>query len=391
IRNRLRQVGDMPLWSAPVTRRSVSLLQNHVTGPEHLESIVEDSALYRIPDVGTQSMGRGSRDRPRPSVNLSSPRTPMYMPAYYAYLQGVSSSGWSRQGSSYFTGSVNATGSQGPGTIQASRSSIDAGTGSLWTGDVPEQVKTIDPLHVDMLYRLLYRLGILAVESDTEAVLPSFEYFVAHQDDDLSSYRIHRASTVSIGSIQHHGARCQQPQNGGMPESELMPDNEQRPTPVASPTFRSRSVSPSLVQSTMAMSLNRQPPLTTDEQPCVPEKDVPDMQLSIALNEPPVPLYLTEDMSQQHLVAILAMLVRQLECAVDVLDSRMQDVRVSPPVRNDSKMDGGITGDGALQNALEQVAKGNHGLDSVGIEWTKEHVLSALESYLNRLMHQSEH
>ncbi|KAJ2114286.1 cysteinyl-tRNA synthetase, partial [Coemansia sp. RSA 922] len=217
IRNRLRQVGDMPLWSAPVTRRSVSLLQNHVTGPEHLESIVEDSALYRIPDVGTQSMGRGSRDRPRPSVNLSSPRTPMYMPAYYAYLQGVSSSGWSRQGSSYFTGSVNATGSQGPGTIQASRSSIDAGTGSLWTGDVPEQVKTIDPLHVDMLYRLLYRLGILAVESDTEAVLPSFEYFVAHQDDDLSSYRIHRASTVSIGSIQHHGARCQQPQNGGMP------------------------------------------------------------------------------------------------------------------------------------------------------------------------------
>ncbi|KAJ2819210.1 hypothetical protein GGI24_004860, partial [Coemansia furcata] len=477
IRNRLRQVGDMPLWSAPVTRRSVSLLQNHVTGPEHLESIVEDGsgAHYRLPDAGTQSVGRGSRDRgTRPSGNMPvlSPRAPMYMPAYYAYLQGSSGAptSWSRQGSSYFPGPANAViGSpwQGPvpGSIQMSRSSIDAGTGSIWTAmggsgsSALEQAKTIDPLQVDILYRLLYRLGILAVESDTEAVLPSFEYFVAHQDDDLSSYRIHRASTVSVGSMQHYSAasRDQQLQqamtslNGAsslpqMPESEMAAaaardgtktnprtnainesevDNdkalnvEMRPThatvsmplgsPVGSPTFRSRSVSPSLVQSTLAaaMSLDRQAQSTSprmhaslatvdDEQPslhmaAMPEKDIPDMQLSLALNEPPVPLYLTEDMSQQHLVAILAMLVRQLECAVDVLDNRMHEdaraKRMSPMyTRNDSKMDGGIPSDGALQSALEQVSKESHGLASAGIEWTKEHVLSALESYLNRLM-----
>ncbi|KAJ2703793.1 cysteinyl-tRNA synthetase [Coemansia sp. IMI 209128] len=479
IRNRLRQVGDMPLWSAPITRRSISLLQSNVTGPEHLESIVEDGSgtLYRLPDAGTQSVGRGSRDRgARTSGTLPilSPRAPMYVPAYYAYLQGSSgaSSSWSK-GSSYFSGPTSAAAGfpwQGPvpSGVQVSRSSIDTGTGSMWTGmgssggSAPEQTKTVDLLHVDMLYRLLYRLGILAVESDTEAVLPSFEYFVAHQGEDLSSYRIHRASTVSIGNMQHHSAaaRCQQPQplpphNGASGLSQLFdpematsardggrasmcarhegeaddgraPDAETRPaqaavpvpldSPASSPIYRSRSVSPSLVQPTLAaaMTLNRQarstsplaqaPLATLGEEPALPEiaampeKNAPDMQLSLALNEPPVPLYLTEDMSQQHLVAILAMLVRQLECAVDVLDNRMHvgDVRakkMSPAsARNDSKMDGGISADGAFQNALEQVSKESHGLASAGIEWTKEHVLSALESYLSRLMatHQSE-
>ncbi|KAJ2470951.1 hypothetical protein EV174_006033, partial [Coemansia sp. RSA 2320] len=83
------------------------------------------------------------------------------------------------------------------------------------------------------------------------------------------------------------------------------------------------------------------------------------------------------------------MLVRQFECAVDALDNRMheEDARAkrasTATTRNDSKMDGGavVATDGALQCALEQVSREGTGLGSVDIQWTKEHVLSALEAY----------
>ncbi|KAJ2003700.1 cysteinyl-tRNA synthetase [Coemansia thaxteri] len=509
IRNRLRQVGDMPLWSAPVTRRSVSLLQNHVSGPEQLESIVEDGsrALYSLPEPAGASalVGRCSRDRglrlPAQLSGMSSPRPPLYVP-YYAFMQGSSStsSNWSKQASSYFSGPGGATGFpwQGatPGGLPLSRSSIDAVSGSMLTNpssstSAPERLKDIDHLLLDMLYRLLYRLSILAAEPDAETVVqPSFEYFVAHQDSELSSYRIRRASTVSIGGIQHYGAaaKCQQQQpRSAHPHSRLPSSASQAPVadqqitapstgavvcsvkpnmrlsicgnvsaadldhseseadaassqqsklpttdnrPAVSPAFARRPSSPieaartsldgvgprseppSVVQP-MPMSpaladrhaqsasphLQPLPPPLAGDNPVpsfisrMPDKDALDMQLSLALNEPPVPLYLTEDMSPQHLVAILAMLVRQFECAVDALDNRMneEDARAkrasTATTRNDSKMDGGavVATDGALQCALEQVSREGTGLGSVGIQWTKEHVLSALEAYVSRL------
>ncbi|KAJ2877990.1 hypothetical protein IWW38_006434, partial [Coemansia aciculifera] len=324
------------------------------------------------------------------------------------------------QGSSYFTGPPAAAGGfpwQGPtpGAIQMSRSSIEPGAGSVWAGMSEsgsaglEQANKIDLVQVDMMYRLLYRLGILAVEPDTEAVLPSFDHFVAHHDANLASYRIHRASTVSAGSIQLYNAStaaaaAKSQRHAQVSEGELAEADEANPLPTAaaaaaapilpslasaSPDLRPRSVSPSLVQSTLAAarSLNRQaqsvspsiqtPPLAAtvdDECPPplpylanMPDKDALDMQLSLALNEPPVPLYLTEDMSQQHLVAILAMLVRQLECAVEVLDNRThgEEARAKRAssvgggggtARNDSKMDSEINAanSSALQCALEQ-------------------------------------
>ncbi|KAJ2722468.1 cysteinyl-tRNA synthetase [Coemansia sp. Benny D115] len=227
-RSRMRQIGDMPLWSAPVSRRSVSMLQNRHGGLEQLESIGEDGTPYNPIYHGSETDGssgsRGSKDRgvvraPYGYPAPPSPRPVMFMPSYYAYLQNSNGGSpmWSRQGSfSYFSGQTPAVGypwqTSSQGGRQLSRGSVDtamaaaransAGRRLSYTSDV----RMIDLVQLEMLYRIIYRLQILAVEPDTEMVLPSFEYFIMHRDDDLNSYRIHRASTVSIPSAPHPSA-----------------------------------------------------------------------------------------------------------------------------------------------------------------------------------------
>ncbi|KAI7834987.1 hypothetical protein BX661DRAFT_175893 [Kickxella alabastrina] len=469
-RSRLRQIGDMPLWSAPITRRSVSLLQNKVLGPEILECVGEDASggnsssldedsYHLVPEIEIEDgdvAGRKFSDRSSVarlglgSVFSLSPRPSVFMPPYYAYLHGSAGSSpmWSRQGSvSYFGNQPmppayawqNAT---APGIRQLSRSSVDmslAARAAAATNSRMNSVdmRAIDLVQLELLYRLIYRLQILAVEPDTEMVLPSFEYFVVHRVDDLASYRIHRASTVSVASLPHHQPIAskykrqyhadQQPSISSIeeiPEDHVsgesrdgyFGDTSQQPTSsevtgsstaIEPSSAQPRSASPTLIQHAAAHT-----PLshrhTQSALAAVTPSQLEDssekathaaQQLPLALNEPPVPLYLAEDMSHQHLVAILAMLVRQIECAVDSLETRL--VGKSRPAgagvgakfgleaRNDSKMDEDIVGNRALSLALEQVANASTwkrgGLDSVGFEWTPEHILCALEAYANKL------
>ncbi|KAJ2546163.1 hypothetical protein EV175_005702, partial [Coemansia sp. RSA 1933] len=489
VRNRaVRQAADYPLWSTPLSRRSVSLLHNHAKAPDHLESIGEDSdgAAYRpirgmsaLQEVPYNPSDRAGLRVPQTVSGMQSIMRPaLYMQPspHYPFIYGPSTAGtssWSRQDSfSYFTG--------GPSTVsgypsqvsvaggrQFSRGSVDTvlamraadgnvssyigSRSSTYSGGFPgADSRALDVVHIDALFKLAYRLNILAVETDTNTVLPSFEYFVARQADELASYRIHRASTVSVGSIPYSQlqagkqaistGRSAQVVNdedaldvdtlnrdgtdkrpsittypisseapatiaGGAAGSLLLPsDNDSdrakstSPAPLAQPLPLPLRTVPMSHRYTRSVSPAAAP--TTPLSNVVPDPRVGHeiyssgshvLPLQPALNEPPTPLYLSEAMSQQHLVAILAMVVRQFECAVDSLD----DVRHTTgtdnggriaasrsDMRNDSKMDEELSSAGAtLRYALEQVSNSSRGLDDAGFEWTQDHIVNALESY----------
>ncbi|KAJ2718368.1 hypothetical protein GGI07_005787 [Coemansia sp. Benny D115] len=183
----------------------------------------------------------------------------------------------------------------------------------------------------------------------------------------------------------------------------------EQPTGDNGSAVRSKTASPPFMQpqspANSNLSNNRQtqlePPATVPTSKLIEMANQAEqlVNMSLALNEPPVPLYLSEDMSHGHTIAVLAMLVRQIECAVETLETRMDvfkdddgsgssmDEQLSRgPERNDSKIDGEIFTDGALRGALEKVASGDcSALESGGFEWTSEHVFRALAAYANRL------
>ncbi|KAJ1773819.1 cysteinyl-tRNA synthetase [Coemansia sp. RSA 1843] len=473
IRNRARQAAEYAFWSTPLSRRSVSLLQNHAIGPDHLESIGEDSdgTVYRpiqgmpaLQEVPYNSSDRAVLRGPQAVSGMQSSMRPSFYlsPSYYPFLYGPSgtATAWSRQGSfSYFAGPSTVSGYPSQGSMtggrQLSRGSVDTamairsanGNGSTYIGSgssassgvLPSvDSRASDVMQIDALFKLTYRLNILATEPDAYTVLPSFEYFVAHQADDLASYRIHRASTVSIASVPYPPQL--QTNSQPIPEnrSALLANDEhalsssilrrdgtdKRPSittyPISPGTqsaaesissvdsgreARARSTSPLLVQPALLHSeplphRHRHTRSVSPEVSTTPlVGTLPDsshdyamrsgshgLPLQPALNEPPTPLFLSEAMSQQHLISILAMIVRQFECAVDSLEAHVDDsnhiIASHPDARNDSKMDERILGAGAaLRYALEQVANNSCSLEDSGFEWTQEHVLSALEFY----------
>ncbi|KAJ1906083.1 cysteinyl-tRNA synthetase, partial [Coemansia sp. IMI 209127] len=478
IRNRAtRQAVDYSLWPTPLSRRSVSLLQNHAIGPDHLESIVEDSdgTVYQpiqggatLQDVPYTLSDRAALRAPQTAPGMQPNVRPSFYlsPPYYPFIYGPTGAGttWSRQGSSYFAGPSTVSGypSQGslPGGRQLSRGSVDtamaihdaSGNGSSYIGSgsitssgaLPSSdVRVVNVVQIDALFKLTYRLNILAVEPDVATVLPSFEYFVTHQADDLATYRMHRASTVSIGSTPYSHLQTTKQMvpvtrstvlasdEDALSSSSLRMDGtDKRPSITTYPISpevpsivgaaeaassaadsgreaRARSTSPTpLVQPlplyneplshkhrhtrSVSPAVSTAPLLGTAPDPPrlahTMDSGLHGLTLQPALNDPPTPLYLSEAMSQQHLIAILAMVVRQFECAVDSLDARTDDSRDSiasrSGARNDSKMDEGLLGAGAaLRYALEQVANSSHGLEDAGFEWTQEHVLNALASY----------
>ncbi|KAJ1821286.1 cysteinyl-tRNA synthetase, partial [Coemansia sp. RSA 2598] len=449
-RSRMRQIGDMPLWSAPVTRRSVSLLQSQIPGPDRLESIGEDAAYlnddddeYLIPDAASPiAYGRGSKSRTLSRVpsHATSPRPVMYMPPYYlSYLHGSTgtSPAWSRQGSVSYYGAQpllpgQSTHGSFMGSRQHSRGSIDTALAvrSIGSSRSSVDMRPVDLVHLDLLHRLIYRLQILAVESDTETVRPSFEFFIAHHAQSHYAVPVHRASTVSVSagplvprkalienaqqrtesantSLHKEDPGSSKELGAEIPTAEIpsaaleLPCAQQEKAAQASSGSRPRSASPTLIQNPMAAS----PPAhrhTQSAQPSVPlsqlmemaEKADQLMNIPLALNEPPVPLYLSEEMTPNHLLVILAMLVRQIECAVSALEDRHaksdnQDETSQSPghfKRNDSKIDDEIVTDGALRLALEKVAsEGCSGLSDREFEWTQEHVVRALEAYANQI------
>ncbi|KAJ1873743.1 cysteinyl-tRNA synthetase [Coemansia sp. RSA 990] len=477
IRGVARQIDHAPLWSAPLARRSISLLHNYMGAPEQLESIGEDSGVTIYPgseapyDFGRISKDYGMSRMPTNYPSTSSLRQPFYLPPpYYSYgsMNGLNS--WSRQGSAYLNGAQMwqplsrsqqaSRGSIDPAMAVRSHSNVGLNSYSMVDGQFG------DPRQLDMLYQLAYRLQILAAEPDTNAVLPSFHYFVAHQASDLASYRIHRASTVSVASGQHRpvlvsrasqlakAAAMQKPNmedartRSANPESSKpaprfsissaedafddveSPSNRQLlqkkdnelvmyPSPFTPATaaeataasksasapvenkpqqLRPRSVSPTLTQP-MPMHKSLMHRHTQSASPASQNMSSSTTRISelanqgieapvpLALNEPPIPIYLYDGMSQQHMVAVLAMLTRQVECAVDALEMRMNaqddpaDIQMNK--RNDSKM-GSVGADDSLKVALEFVAQDSQLSVASGFEWNADHVLKALEAYANR-------
>ncbi|KAJ1939647.1 hypothetical protein EC988_007257, partial [Linderina pennispora] len=185
----------------------------------------------------------------------------------------------------------------------------------------------VDFVHLEILYRIAYRLSILATEPcQSSPVLPSFEYFLAHPDN--SPVRIHRASTISVTGA---------------------------PSPrVASPVLFSTHASICSIEE------------VSDEDDVALPKHSDTVAPALAMNEPPVPLFLSETMTMPHLIAILGMLVRQVECAVEAIERRSCHYD-----NHDS-----------LQTALAELAADPQGVES-GFEWTKEHVMRALAAYVS--------
>ncbi|KAJ2852676.1 cysteinyl-tRNA synthetase [Coemansia brasiliensis] len=485
IRGGARQIDNVPLWSAPLARRSISLLHNYMGVPEQLESIGEDSSVTIYPgSEAPYEFGRVSKDYgiSRMQTNYSSTsslRQPFYLPPpYYPYgsMNGLNS--WSRQGSAYLNGGPMAGSMWQPlisRSQQGSRGSIDPamtirGHSSVGLNSNYNILDSRfgDPRQLDILYQLAYRLQILAAEPDTNTVLPSFHYFVAHQANDLASYRIHRASTVSVASGQYRPTitgrapqfaktatmqkpnledartRSANPQpskaaprfsisstEDAFDEAESLSNHQifqkkenelaTYPSPFTPATvaaaaattskmasapvgdksqqLRPRSVSPTLAQP-MPMHKSLMHRHTQSASPAsqhmsssttriseLASQGIVEAPAPLALNEPPIPMYLYDGMSQQHMVAVLAMLIRQVECAVDALEMRMNaqdesaDLRTSK--RNDSKMDT-ADADDSLKMALECVAQDSQLSIASGFEWTADHVMKALEAYANR-------
>ncbi|KAJ1848269.1 hypothetical protein LPJ73_004018, partial [Coemansia sp. RSA 2703] len=164
-------------------------------------------------------------------------------------------------------------------------------------------------------------------------------------------------------------------------------------------TARPKSASPILSQqaSSAASPKHRHTQSASTEVPLkqlseMSEKADQLMNIPLALNEPPIPLYLSEDMSPGHLLAVLAMLARQIECAVAALESRWgtSDPETTSTIHAETdsnvKLDDEIVTDGALRLALQKVASENcSALSSSGFEWTQEDVVRALEAYANRI------
>ncbi|KAJ2163147.1 cysteinyl-tRNA synthetase [Coemansia sp. RSA 552] len=480
----IRQAGGAPLWSAPISRRSLSLLNNNIGGAGPLERIGEDSrsGLYQSAEgSGPHAFGRVSKDygvaRAPTSISSSSiTRPPFYLPPPYypvAYGSLGSTPAWSRQGSfSYVNGTMMPGGPfwQTPPMPtrgrHLSRGSVDTAMAIRRASSVISSSREsldprfVGPMQLDALYRLTYRLQIMAVEQDVTAVQPSFEYFVARQADDLESYRINRASTVSNSNMRqmapatkarhqhtksaaptpHQGAPEDRPARFSVSSVEEMLDDigssdtqskeaalatcpattdvgtSTVATPAAVPVDKnpmlSHPVSPPLAQPMplhMTLLPRHSQSASLGQQSLIPhgsasttrinelaDRGVHEASMPLALNEPPVPLYLFDGMTQQHLIATLAMLTRELECAVAALESRVRDGSSSPWLspareqrpggRNDSKMDVDFAADGALRRALEQVSQSSSQLKiPAGFEWTTEHVAKALEAYTNNL------
>ncbi|KAJ2711235.1 cysteinyl-tRNA synthetase, partial [Coemansia spiralis] len=200
-------------WQVPISRRSISLMHNYAGRSEQLGSIGEGDG-----SVGSYPSGRAARDYggARPPPGVAAPpnmRMPLYLPPpYYPHGPGSFSEpqSWHRHGSSaYLNGLVMPTSHSwqmsSSKSRQLSRGSIDTamagrGTSTVFgvgtSGRVSLEPGVVDPVQLDMLFRLIYRLQILAVEPDGGPVQPSFECFVARQTDSLGSYRIHRGSAV---------------------------------------------------------------------------------------------------------------------------------------------------------------------------------------------------
>ncbi|KAJ1870786.1 hypothetical protein LPJ57_005297, partial [Coemansia sp. RSA 486] len=447
-RSRMRQIGDMPLWSAPVTRRSVSLLQGQMPGSDRLESIGEDAAYFNDEDeylvsdvVSPVVYGRGSKDQSLSRIpsRATSPRPVMYMPPYYlSYLHGSTgtSPAWSRQGSVSYYGTQPLLPGQTMnesvvGSRQHSRGSVDTilAARSAGSGRGSVDMRPIELVHLDLIHRLIYRLQILAVEADTEAVRPSFEFFVAHHAHGHYAEPVHRASTVSASAVPqtHRKAAAenskQRIENTGVSRNkessvdrkqagidisttethsaDLEPSSGQTEQSGQTDSSRPRSASPTLTQHTISQSSpshrhtqSALPAVQLSQLIEMAERADQLMNIPLALNEPPVPLYLSEEMTPNHLLVILAMLVRQIECAVSALEERYEKIDGGEEEyrapgqckRNDSKVDEEIVTDGALRLALEKVAsEGCSGLSNSEFEWTQEHVMRALEAYANNI------
>ncbi|KAJ2822445.1 cysteinyl-tRNA synthetase, partial [Coemansia erecta] len=483
-----RLVGGAPLWSAPLTRRSVSLLNNYVGGPEQLASIGEDSGagFYQLPE-GPYEAGNVSKDygTTRMHANQSSSsslRHPLYLPApYYPYLQGYPNNlaNWSRQSSASYLNGAAIPGSMWQqqslgGGRHASRGSVDTAMAIHGVSTIASSTSrcsldshAADVLQLDMLYRLTYRLQILATEPDASTVLPSFQYFVSHQADDLASYRIHPASTVSTTNLQQRPSVASKTQQSAgaattayrsstedvqVPAGESVsnqaprfsissvedllediasPNNHKEMhkreaalatypisvgtvAPALAPEMiplsermlaRPRSVSPVLTQPvpihktlmhrhTQSASPGPQRSQSYTSASTTRISELADRGIEAlapsALNEPPIPLYLFEGMSQQHVLATLAMLARDLECAVCAVEMRMSSEAACSASksggRNDSKMDMEVDVSGTLQTALQHVAQTGGRLEvPSGFEWSAEHVMKALEQYAGML------
>ncbi|KAJ2540294.1 cysteinyl-tRNA synthetase [Coemansia sp. RSA 1853] len=495
MRRGVRQAGSAPLWSAPLSRRSVSLLNNYIGGSEQLESIGEDSAggFYQIPE-GAYEAGRASREYgiSRVETNQSSSssiRHPFYLPPpYHPHLQGYPGglAAWSFQGSASYLAGMAIPGNMWQQRSASegrhmSRGSVDTamairGISSLasCSSHVSLGIYAVDAGQLDMLYRLTYRLQILATEPDPSMVLPSFQYFVAHQADDLASYRIQRSSTTSGSNSQQRplvtsksqqlrtantayrgGSDVQAPvgepvptqtprfsissvedmcDDIGSPDNHIQSQKKEAalatypasvgtmtaPTlapgmmPLAESTeVRPRSVSPVLSQpapihkTLMHRHTQSASPVPQFSQPHTSAStsriselvdrgiEAPAMS---ALNEPPIPLYLYEGMSHQHIIATLAMLARELECTVGAIEARMnsESSTVNEPGfktsgRSDSKMDVEGCADDTLQKALWQTAQNSDKLEvPCGFEWNANHVMKALEAYASMLEKQAE-
>ncbi|KAJ2798520.1 cysteinyl-tRNA synthetase, partial [Coemansia helicoidea] len=194
----------------PISRRSISMVHNYAGRFDQLGSIGED---------GSSAASYMSGRAPRAPVGFAGPpgmRLPLYMPPpYYPHAPG--SFGdlqvWHRQGSSAHQSGQAMSGGHSwlmpwPKSRQQSRGSVDTamairGASSAYGASASASARTsfdlgaIDPVQLDTLFRLIYRLQILAVEPNSSVVRPSFEYFVARQADSLASYRVQHDSAAS--------------------------------------------------------------------------------------------------------------------------------------------------------------------------------------------------
>ncbi|KAJ1736256.1 cysteinyl-tRNA synthetase [Coemansia biformis] len=477
-----RYTGGAPIWSAPNTRRSISLMYNYAGRSEQLGSIGEDSSssgLQRPQEGWPHGLGRAAKEysgmrMPPGAAGPPNPRQSFYLPPpHYSLAQGPLGEppSWSRQGSGTYLSGLALPGGylwQLPGakSRRVSGGSVDMAVavrgansipGASTSGQGSLEASVVDPLQLDTLHRLVYRLQILAVEPDTGAVRPSFDYFVALQADSLASYCIHRASTVSAsvssapdqplpplprarpapqqphqaprslqaGSLDAD-AQCSSAssideildeyQGSGTPEAmraKCAVVSVQSPTPGSATAVapQVRPVSPVLAQPipihrplvhrhTQSASPGPRLALQWASAPAAHASELSSrgtretVRAPLALNEPPVPLYLFEGMTQQHLVAALAMLTRDLECTVCALEARMGDssdaavataaaaAATRPGKRNDSKFCEDLGADGALREALGRVAEGSRQSQlQREFAWTEEHVLRALDAY----------
>ncbi|KAJ1943820.1 hypothetical protein FBU59_002789 [Linderina macrospora] len=224
---------------------------------------------------------------------------------------------------------------------------------------MPRPGMLVDFVHLEILYRIAYRLGILGTEPcGSSPVLPSFDYFITRQADEVFAFKIHRASTISASNLPTLGS--------------------QRVSSPVSPQGLALRGAPSIGSIEEVAEETGNPVERLSESPVSLRTSSADHSTQVgpalALNEPPVPLYLSEGMSQQHLIAILGMLVRQVECAVEAIEARnCFDTGGKPDLS-------------LLKTALQQIAADPMAVEEhdSGFAWSKEHIAKALGEYASR-------